>query len=137
MTAILDTSFLLATVNSKDKNHRRVLETIGSLKESLILPIAVLPEISYLISSRLGHDKMRQFLTEVVNSNVSLENVSKDDLARVIEILTEYADSKLDFVDATIVAISERMNVTKILTLDRRDFGIIRPRHCSYFEILP
>lgn len=31
MTAILDTSFLLATVNSKDKNHRSVIHVISNL----------------------------------------------------------------------------------------------------------
>jgi predicted nucleic acid-binding protein len=128
MTAILDTSFLVATVNRKDKNHDRVLETIAHLKESLILPTTVLPEVAYLISSRLGHHKMRQFLAEVVRNNVPIEHLEQNDLPRVIQILTEYADSELDFVDATIVAIAERMKVTKILTLDRRDFGMIRPQ---------
>ncbi|MDJ1182374.1 hypothetical protein PMH09_04135 [Roseofilum sp. BLCC_M143] len=44
---------------------------------------------------------------------------------------------RLDFVDASIAAVAERINVTRILTLDRRDFTILRPRHCDYFEILP
>jgi uncharacterized protein len=43
----------------------------------------------------------------------------------------------LDFTDAAIVAIAERSNITRILTLDRRDFTLIRPKHCDYFEILP
>ena len=137
MTAILDTSFLVATVNSKDINHPLVLNEVGNLQEQLVLPITVLPEVSYLIASRLGHHKMRRFLAELVKSNVILEGITKTDLQRVTEILEQYADSQLDFVDGTIVAIAERMNVTKILTLDRRDFTIIRPLHCSYFEILP
>ncbi|GAB4286223.1 MAG: type II toxin-antitoxin system toxin ribonuclease C26 [Oscillatoriaceae cyanobacterium] len=137
MTAILDTSFLLATVNRKDKNHRIVLEIIGNLNEQLVLPMTVLPEVGYLIASRLGHHKMIQFFAELAKSNVVLEGISQNDLERVTEILSQYADSKLDFVDGTIVAIAERMNVTKILTLDRRDFGMIRPRHCDYFDILP
>ncbi|MFN4862237.1 MAG: VapC toxin family PIN domain ribonuclease, partial [Pseudanabaena sp.] len=45
--------------------------------------------------------------------------------------------SQLDFVDAVIVAIAERLRITRVLTLDRRDFSIMRPRHCDYFEILP
>jgi predicted nucleic acid-binding protein len=36
-----------------------------------------------------------------------------------------------------IVAIAERLNITRVLTLDRRDFQLIRPKHCSAFEILP
>ena len=59
------------------------------------------------------------------------------DLERVNQILEHYADSQLDFVDAVIVAIAERLRITRILTLDRRDFSIMRPRHCDYFEILP
>ncbi len=80
---------------------------------------------------------MRQFLQKVVVSDVALETLTITDLQRVAEILEEYADSRLDFVDATLVAVGERLNITRVLTLDRRDFSIIRPAHCSYFEILP
>lgn len=137
MTAIVDTSFLLATVNSKDKNYLSVIDVISNLKEQLVLPMTVLPEINYLIASRLGHHKMRQFLAELVKSNVIIEGITKTDLERVTQILNQYSDSELDFVDATIIAIAERMNITKILTLDRRDFSMVRPQHCTYFEILP
>ncbi|MBD2138129.1 PIN domain-containing protein [Anabaena sp. FACHB-1237] len=134
---ILDTSFLLATVNRKDKNHNLVLDIIVNLKEPLILPMTVLPEVSYLIASRLGHHIMRQFLADLVVSNMMIEVITKEDLQRTTEILTQYSDSQLDFVDATITAIAERMNITKVLTLDRRDFSIIRPKHCHYFQIFP
>jgi len=137
MTALLDTSFLFAITNTKDRNHARVLNIAQSISDALILPISVLPEVCYLIASRLGHTAMRKFLTSLVASNTILEPITSADLQRVIEILNQYADSRLDFVDATIIAIAERRNITRILTLDRRDFTIIRPRHCSHFEILP
>ena len=63
--------------------------------------------------------------------------MTEKDLERVNQILEQCADSQLDFVDAVIVAIAERLRITRILTLDRRDFSIMRPRHCDYFEILP
>ncbi len=137
MAAILDTSFLLATVNSKDKNHQRVINVSRNFTEELILPITVLPEVSYLITSRLGHHKMRQFLAQLASSNVREVAINKNDLKRVTEILNQYSDSQLDFVDATIVTIAEKMKITKIFTLDRRDFSIIKPNHCPFFEILP
>jgi hypothetical protein len=137
MTALLDTSFLFALTDKSDRNHRRVLNVIQTIDEPLILVTVVLPEICYLIASRLGHGVMRAFLTELFNSNIKLEPISSTELARINEILVDYADSHLDFVDAAIVAIAERKNITRILTLDRRDFSIIRPRHCPYFELLP
>jgi len=56
---------------------------------------------------------------------------------RSAEILRLYADANLDFVDALIVATAERLNITRVLTLDRRDFQLIRPKHCVSFELLP
>ena len=137
MTALLDTSFLLAMTNVKDRNHFRVLEVAESIDDPLVLPVTVLPEVSYLIGSRLGYAVMQQFLRGLVTGNVTLETVTITDLKRVTEILEEYADSRLDFVDATIIAIAERLSITRVLTLDRRDFTIIRPKHHSHFEILP
>ena len=137
MTAILDTSFLLATTNTKDRNHRRVLNVARTINDPLILPVSVIPEVCYLIASRLGHKAMRLFLKQLIASDTILESITTTDLQRVTEILDKYADSQLDFVDATLIVIAERRNITRILTLDRRDFTIVRPKHCSHFEILP
>lgn len=137
MTAILDTSFLLALTNTKDRNHSRVLNLAHTISDPLILPVSVLPEVCYLIASRLGHSSMRRFLKELTASDTVLEPITSSDLQRVTEILDQYTESQLDFVDATIVAVAERQNITRILTLDRRDFAIIRPRHSAYFELMP
>jgi uncharacterized protein len=137
MTALIDTSFLVALTNRNDRNHTRVLTIAQTIYDVLILPTVVLPEACYLIASRLGHSAMRRFLIELTASDTKLEAITSSDLQRVNEILDQYADSQLDFVDATIIAIAERENITRILTLDRRDFTLIRPRHCDYFEILP
>jgi hypothetical protein len=137
MTYLLDTSYLLALTNAKDRNHHRVLNLASNIEAPLMLPMPVLPEICYLIATRMGHATMRQFLNHTLNSNTVLEPITRVDLQRATELLDTYADSKLDFVDATIVALAERYHITQILTLDRRDFSIIRPRHCDFFELLP
>lgn len=137
MPALLDTSFLFALTDQQDRNHIQVTEIASALTGPLVLATVVLPEISYLINSRLGHSVMRRFLTQLVDSDIELEMLCTADLSRTAEILNVYSDSKLDFIDAAIIAIAERRNITQILTLDRRDFSIIRPKHCDYFEIKP
>ena len=91
MTAILDTSFLLALTNSKDHHHARVLSIARTLTEPLILPISVLPEICYLLASRLGHAAMRQFLQNMIASHTILETITSIDLQRTTELLEQYA----------------------------------------------
>jgi uncharacterized protein len=137
MTTLLDTSFLFALTDNSDRNHQRVLDIAKNFDEALILPVVVLPEISYLLSSRLGHQAMRRFIASLTSSAIQIEPISQTDLARISEILEQYADTQLDFTDAAIVAIAERLLISRICTLDRRDFTIIRPRHCDYFELLP
>jgi predicted nucleic acid-binding protein len=80
---------------------------------------------------------MRHFVSSLTTKAVQIESVTSEDLIRVNKILEQYADSQLDFTDATIVAIAERLMISRIYTLDRRDFSIIRPNHCDYFELLP
>jgi uncharacterized protein len=137
MTAILDTSFLFALTDKSDRNHQKVLAIAQSTSDKLVLPVAVLPEICYLIASRLGHHAMRRFVASMTPDVVQVEPVTIEDLVRVQQILEKYADNQLDFTDAAIVAIAERMAITRVYTLDRRDFSIIRPRHCEYFELFP
>jgi len=137
MTAILDTSFLFALTDQSDRNHEQVLAIAQNINEPLLLPSVVLPEVCYLISSRLGHLAMRRFLANLATSDTQLESIATTDLGRVNQILEQYADSQLDFVDAVIVTIAERAGITRVLTLDRRDFSLVRPKHCGYFEILP
>ena len=137
MTAILDTSFLFALTDQSDRNHQRVLMVAQNANAKLVLPIVVLPEICYLIASRLGHQAMCYFVTSMTPDVVQLEATTREDLVRVQQILEQYADNQLDFTDAAIIATAERLSITRVYTLDRRDFSIIRPKHCDYFELFP
>ena len=43
----------------------------------------------------------------------------------------------LGTVDATVIALAERLGVTSVATLDRRHFGVVKPAHTDAFEMLP
>src|ERR671932_26390 len=44
-------------------------------------------------------------------------------VARSAELIDQYADSDIGFVDTSIVAVAERLTITRILTLDRRHYA--------------
>jgi predicted nucleic acid-binding protein len=134
---LLDTSFLYAINDSQDRNHSDSVNFVRSLTDSLILPAPVLPELCYLLHSRLGHLAMRRFLSGLMESDIVLVDLKETDMSRVIELLDQYADARLDFTDTAIVAVAERLNITRVLTFDRRDFALVRPRHCHAFELVP
>ena len=138
MALLIDTGFLYATVDKSDTNHERVVNLLPTLpNENLVLPTPVIVEVSYLLQTRLGHWEMRQFISTLEGSPVQFESITKADIRRVYDLLDQYSNLELDFVDASITALAERLNIRRILTVDQRDFRIIRPSHCDYFEILP
>ncbi len=137
MTLIADTSFLFALTNRNDKSHSDCVAVAQSLRSRLVVPLTVLPEVAYLLDVRLGHHVMRQFIEQVTRPAWILEQIHQADLQRASAILQQYHDCRLDFVDATIIALAERIKIKRILTLDHRHFTIVRPQHCDAFELLP
>jgi predicted nucleic acid-binding protein len=83
MPTIADTGFLFALGNIRDVHHERALELAHTLSDTIILPVTILPEICYLLDSRLGHDVMREFLIRLQTGLMLVEPVSKIDLPRV------------------------------------------------------
>jgi predicted nucleic acid-binding protein len=137
MPTLVDTGFLFALANTKDQHHAQVYNLARTFTDVIVLPVTVLPEICYLLDSRLGHAAMREFVTRAHSGVMQIEQLTSSDLNRTKEILDSYADARLDFVDATIVAMAERLQVTRILSIDQRHFRMVRPKHCTAFELLP
>ena len=65
------------------------------------------------------------------------EPVAAADWLRIAELVWTYRDLSLGTVDASVVAAAERLEVGAVATLDRRHFGIVKPRHVDMFELLP
>jgi predicted nucleic acid-binding protein len=134
---LIDTSFLFALINQRDADHAKCLDFLKTHRISGLIPVTVIPETAYLLYRRLGHHVMRRFIQEIQHSEWDIEPLMMSDLTRAGRILDRYADSNLDFVDSTIVATAERMDIDTILTLDHRHFRMIRPKHIPNFTILP
>jgi uncharacterized protein len=136
MIAIADTSYVVAVAIETDKNHERCM-AVHRQQRTIFLPQSTLAETGYLLTKLGGNRKAASFLAGLSRSKYKMVALEPQDIARTAELPNQYADSRLDFVDATIVAIAERLQLTRILTLDSRDFSLVRPRHAEHFELLP
>ena len=137
MAALVDTSVLYALTDSAERQHGQCVAALSAEPEAIIVPQPVLPEICYLIASRLGSSKEAAFLRGLLASDWRLEPMNAEDLSRTAAIMEDYADAELGFVDAAITAIAERLAVKRVYTLDRRDFQLVKPAHVAAFEVLP
>jgi uncharacterized protein len=134
METIADTGFIVALLNQTDSRHQEVAP-IYTRQRTIWLPQTVLAEVAYLRDA--GINTVVAFLNGLPKSRFRLMALMDFDLKRVAEILAQYADSRIDFVDASVMAVAERYGIIQVLTLDQRDFRLFRPRHCQAFELLP
>ncbi|HSH61495.1 MAG TPA: VapC toxin family PIN domain ribonuclease [Acidimicrobiales bacterium] len=110
---------------------------IEETDDALLIPSPVLPEVDYLVSERMGPAPMLALLADVERAAYLVEDLTRDDYPRVRELMDRYADQDLGFVDASVLAVVERLGERKVATLDRRHFSVVRPRHVEALELLP
>jgi uncharacterized protein len=134
---LVDTSGLYAFIDADDRHHLDVRRYLEESSEALVVPVTVLPEIDYLVTSRLGVRVELAMLRTLASGEIQLEPLTPVDMRRCIELVETYADSDIGLVDASIVAIAERLRILQVLTLDQRHFRMIRPRHCPALDLLP
>jgi len=136
MQIILDTSAVIGLVDKKYKKHEYLKRILTEKENVYILPSTTIGEICYMLNSRFGNKIELILLEEIVKTSFQLELLKDLDIIRIIEILKKYDNLNIGYVDASIVAIAERLKINKILTLDRKHFEVITPRGFDCFDIL-
>jgi predicted nucleic acid-binding protein len=135
VTIVADTGPLYALIDSDDAWHERVIEWWSANSSPIVVPVTVLPEICYLLRSRISTEAEAAFVRAVEAGEFVVEPIDQEDIVRADTIIGKYED--LGFVDATVVAAAERLDATEILTTDRRHFSQVRPRHTRAFTLSP
>ena len=126
-------------VSAGDRSEPRHVECAALLRARTDLAVTppVIAEASWLIEDRLGAAAEARFLRSVTSARFTIEDLTPVDYQRAIELIESYSDLGLGFVDASIVAIAERLNLDSIATLNRRDFAVVRPAHRNAFVLVP
>lgn len=135
MIAIVDSGPLYAIIDAADEDHAVSREVLNRDELELVIPTLVVAEVSYLVGTRLGPGVEGRFLRSL--SEVEVESPAVDDWSRIAQLVDEYSDLPLGGTDASVVALAERLDTDVIVTLDRRHFSVVRPRHCAAFTLLP
>jgi len=137
MTALFDTSFLLAVSLNKDKNHRLARQAMAAIVEKRVLAAPMLSELFYMVTTRLDYQRAVRLFETLQSVAFQIEPLTASDMARMAEIMNQYADNRFDYVDTALMALSERLNITEVYTFDRRDFSAFRPAHIAALRLLP
>lgn len=133
--AIVDSGPLVAAANAGDPDHQACLDALQTPGFHLVIPALCVAEAVYLIQKYRGPRIEARFLRGLESFDVQAPLAQ--DWPRIGELVEQYADFPLGGTDASVVALAERLQTEIVITLDRRHFGAIRPRHCERLRLLP
>jgi len=133
--AVADAGPLYAAANSADPDHARSLALLQRTDLELVIPALVVTEVTQLLGRRNGPVAAARFLRGL--AGFAIEAPAPEDFPRIAELIDRYADFPLGGVDASVVALAERLDTPLVLTLDHRHFAAVKPAHCDALQLLP
>lgn len=122
---VADTGAVIALMDSDDQHHRTLRDLFETDPNLWVLPWAILPEVDYLASTRLGGAAARAFRADLADGLFNVEWNRGSDLQRAVELDKRYLDLSLGLVDTVVMTIAERLEAQAIVTLDLRDFASV------------
>ena len=110
---VVDTGPLIAIADADDQDHERCVATLGAASRPLMVPTTVLTEVCYLLARELGSRAEAAFLRSSRDGAFALAQTTLADLDRMAELVETYADLPLGGVDASVVAVAERLGTAE------------------------
>jgi len=118
---LADTGLFVALFNRNDRYHQR---SVDFLKHSpqLLTSWLVVTEVGFFLDVR---GKLA-YLEFIRRGGVAVMDIAIADLHGVGAVLKKYQDREVDLADASLIWLAEKLDITDIATVDRRDFEIYR-----------
>ena len=135
-TWLVDTGPFVAYLNRTEAMHDRVGGCLDEFAGQLCTTSAVITEVMYFLSD--VEDGPLAFAELLRASAIRIaESTQLPQIRAAAELMDKYADTPMDFADATLVLLAEELGVMDVLTLDRRGFSTYRTAKGKAFKLVP
>jgi len=120
---VVDSGPIIALFDAGDNYHASALEFVRQSRAQLISSMAVVTEAMYVLDESLR--ARTNLLGWIRAGGLTLREPDGNDFERSAELMEKYSDLPMDFTDAVVVALSERLGTNHVASVDR-DFTIYR-----------
>ena len=133
---LIDAGILLSYYQRQEALHGAVVAFFDRTAAQLITSPICIAEVLWLLGDPRDARVLaaqNHLLNAVSRGVIEASPLLPQDYARIAELNQRYADRPADFADLTLVALSERLVVAEIVSVDR-DFDVYRRFRCEPFQ---
>jgi predicted nucleic acid-binding protein len=132
---LVDTGPLVAYFLASDPSHASVAARLDGFSGELFTTSPVITEVMHFVGQDpTGPRVLAEF---ALAAGLTIFDFTQPGLLREAASLMEtYSDTPMDFADATLVLLAEKLDVLNVLTLDRRGFHTYRTRDGKPFRLV-
>lgn len=122
-STLIDAGPIIALFNKSDKYHKIVKQFLKTYKGELITSWPVITEASHMLdfNVRVQIDLFKWIRL----GGLTIKEVTLHDIDRIIALSEKYSDIPMDLADASLVVLSEKLDIREIITIDS-DYYIYR-----------
>lgn len=121
---LIDAGPLVALVDGDDQHHQQCAAALQRIREPLATVWPPLTEAMYLLADL---PVAQQAVWEMfLRGAVRLLSLGLSDIPRIRDLMQKYSYRRMDLADAALIAVAEREGISKIFTVDRKDFSTYR-----------
>ena len=130
---LLDTGPLVAYLDRRDPAHPAVASCLDGFSGQLCTTSAVIVEAMHFVDrDPQGPELLADFVE--ASGMFVYECTQPIQLKQAVILMRKYADTPMDFADATLVGLAEELDVLDVVTLDRRGFSTYRTARGKAFR---
>lgn len=132
---LLDAGPLIAVLDEHDQWHDRAVAAWPALARRCVTVEAAVVEATHMVAKRRADQAaVLEFLIgyeiPILAPHLLLHEAC-------VHLIRRYADSPMDYADASLVALAGRLGIHRVFTFDRRGFLAYRATHGRAFDIIP
>jgi uncharacterized protein len=132
----IDAGPLIAVLSRTDRYHVSCAALIRALNCAFYTSMPVLTEAMYFLAQIRGYSAQEALWRMVLRGDLLVQHETAEDLARMSALMQKYQDRPMDFADASLVSLAERLSIERIFTLDRSDFSVYRMKRNRAFTVI-
>ena len=123
--ALLDTGPLVALLDRRDPDHEWVAPRFGEVVGHVVTTGAIVTEATFFLQN--ARDGIARLFDLLVHPRIEIRDCfAPVRLQAAAALMRRYADTPMDFADATLVVLADELETDRVLTLDQRGFRTYR-----------